>query len=221
MRPAPIPTQCPVPGDYSTAPQNISIMKVAQGWVLNWSPPERLPSESAVVARQQPERAEAIRQPAAGVGLMPALSQLDGSAAGPPGATGAGEPSAGEPAHQQQEPAAYSVELREKGSAWHTLATGRDRSLLIKDLRPGAEYMFRVFAHTAAGLRGAASREFRYLIPDNRRKPGGTQALSAGVVSGILFFIACIVIAVCGVNMCNKRRKKRAEKGESRRWPAN
>ena len=112
-------------------------------------------------------------------------------------------------------PLAYSIELKERNSShWLYLATSRDQSLLLKDLKPGGEYQFRVIAHTPSGVKGTPSQEFRYQIPDMRRKPGLTQAFSATVTSGILFFIACIVIAVCGVNMCNKRRKKRAEKGE-------
>lgn len=167
----------------------MSMMKVAQGWVLNWWPPQRLAPE--------PSQLERVQAPATPT-LLPALSQVTGEPEEPAG----------------QRPAAYTIELREKGAAWQTLATSRDSSLLIKDLKPGSEYMFRVFALSASGARGTPTPDFRYLIPDNRRKPGSTQALSAGVVSGILFFIACIVIAVCAVNMCNKRRKKRAEKGK-------
>lgn len=114
-------------------------------------------------------------------------------------------------------PAGYSVEFKERAaSKWNPLATisAKERSMLVKDLRAGGDYLFRVYAHWPGGVRGSASDDFRYQIPDNRRKPTSAQALSAGVVAGILFFIAAIVLAVCFVNMCNKRRKKRAEKGE-------
>lgn len=177
--------------DLSTAPQNVSVVKVAQGWVINWLPPERVPNND------KSDRATAAAS------LLPALSQLQSGS----------EP--GTPTDSSLHPAAYSVEFRERSSNWQPLASSRERSLLLKDLKPGAEYQFRVFAHSAAGGRGSASPELKYLVADTRRKPGGTQALSAGVVSGFLFFVACIVIAVCAVNMCNKRRKKRAEKGES------
>lgn len=187
--------------DQSTAPHNMSMMKVAQGWVLNWDAPKRLAPEPSAV-----ERIEALASQSAARGhIMPAIlsQQLQQ------------QPASGVQVDaEQQQPAAYSVEFREKGSAWQSLATSRERSLLLKDLKPGSEYMFRVYAHSQSGYRGAPSAEFKYQIPDNRRKPGSTQALSAGVVSGFLFFIACIVIAVCAVNMCNKRRKKRAEKGK-------
>ena len=190
------------------------MVKVAQGWVLNWSAPQRLPSDAAAAL----ERAEsAVRQTGnrSPAGLMPALSQVADQTveASVQSAVQSAAAAQSEQQPAEQQPAAYSVEMREKAPKWHQLATSRERSLLLKDLKPGSEYIFRVVAHSASGLRGSPSADFRYQIPDNRRKPGGTQALSAGVVSGVLFFIACIVIAVCGVNMCNKRRKKRAEKG--------
>lgn len=100
-------------------------------------------------------------------------------------------------------------------SRWQPLTSTNEKLMLIKDLKPGNEYSFRIFAQRPGSIRSAPSEEFKFTVPDNRRKPGSTQALSAGVVSGILFFIACIVIAVCAVNICNKRRKKRAEKGKS------
>jgi len=179
------------------------MMKVAQGWVLNWSAPERLVAERSIAERVQSSAVQS------GSGLLPALSQVHLDSA-PAAASVAG----GQQQQQQQQAASYTVEFRERGASWQSLGSSRERSLLLKDLKPGSEYMFRIFAHSQAGARGAPSAEFKYTIPDNRRKPGSTQALSAGVVSGILFFIACIVIAVCAVNMCNKRRKKRAEKGK-------
>lgn len=150
------------------------MLRVAQGWVLNWDPPLSEPTQESGSS-----------------------AKLDSSRPSPL-------------------PANYLIEFREKGMAnWSLLASSRERSLLLKDLKPAGEYSFRIYALSANNpqIRGSPSPEFKYQIPDNRRKPGSTQALSAGVVSGVLFFIACIVIAVCAVSMCNKRRKKRAEKG--------
>ena len=201
--------------------------KVAQGWVLSWQAPQRTPDAGELAQLDQSMQSSGS--------LLPALSQIDETA---PGALASSVSQAtttttsnnnnlqrsvsasqqmAQQQQQQLQPAvavvAYSVDLKEKNSPrWHTLATAREQSLLLKDLRPGSEYSFRVVAHSASGLKGTPSAEFKYHILDNRRKPGSTQVVSAGVVSGVLFFIACIVIAVCGVNMCNKRRKKRAEK---------
>lgn len=175
------------------------MMKVAQGWVINWWPPRRLPAEPSISERLA----------ATGAGLLSALSQQLNEEQ----AATTVEPQS--PPEGDSQPAAYSIEVREKGKQWEPLATTKERSHLIKDkLKPGSEYTFRIYAHSSHGLKGAPSPDFSYLMPDNRRKPGSTQALSAGVVSGILFFVACIAMAVCAVNMCNKRRKRRAEKGK-------
>lgn len=186
--------------DLSGAPQNVSIIKVAQGWVLTWFPPLK-------IAQAQASALERMEQPQ--------LTQGDASV------SVNGAASRQSTTDLANQPSAYLVEFREKAmTSWSVLATSKERSLLLKDLKPGGEYSFRIYALTSSPpsssqqLRSVPSLEFKYLIPDNRRKPGSTQALSAGVVSGILFFIACIVIAVCAVNMCNKRRKKRAEKGK-------
>lgn len=40
-----------------------------------------------------------------------------------------------------------------------------------------------------------------------------SKAITAGVVGGILFFIAAIVLSVCAVKICNKRKRRKAEKG--------
>jgi hypothetical protein len=187
------------------------MMKVAQGWVLSWAPPLRLslagehgyPIRPHAAVSQQQQADEQV--PPAGSDEV-APSQLLSRESKPKDQRRSQV--------EEQQPFAYTVEFKEKNSsAWQTLATSREQSLLLKDLKAGGDYQFRVIAHTASGLRGAPSAEFRYMIPDNKRKPGITQAFSATVTSGLLFFIACIVIAVCGVNMCNKRRKKRAEKG--------
>ncbi|GBM38592.1 Protein turtle, partial [Araneus ventricosus] len=39
-----------------------------------------------------------------------------------------------------------------------------------------------------------------------------SKAITAGVVGGILFFIAAIVLSVCAVKICNKRKRRKAEK---------
>ena len=178
------------------------MIKVAQGWVLSWAPPRRPPGPSSSF---EGGHAEAIQQTAINNSLQQQQQPSDETGALLDLSKSLKEP-------QQQ--FVYTLEVREKNSTdWQTYAVTRDQSLLLKELRVGGDYQFRVIARTASGLRGVPSAEYRYYIPDNKRKPGITQAFSATVTSGLLFFIACIVIAVCGVNMCNKRRKKRAEKG--------
>lgn len=199
--------------DLSSAPMNVSMMKVALGWALNWVPPKRVPGLNEQSGSQN--RIEALASQSSSSVAATGSQHLYVSTDGPPEAPGVPSQS-GSSVDEESAIAAYSIEVREKGTTWHQLATSKENSLLLKDLKPGSEYMFRIIAHSPAGARGTPSPTFRYTIPDNRRKPGSTQALSAGVVSGVLFFIASIVIAVCAVNMCNKRRKKRAEKGKLR-----
>lgn len=209
--------------------------KVAQGWVIQWEPPQRLPTELTANERLEQAQQQQQQNLPNSNNLLPALSQslessllsqttttnpkypqFSSSSTLTSGSSAFSSASSASSASSMttSQPSVYSIEVKEKGSTWQSLATSKERSFLLKDLKPGSEYRFRVFAHTFSGLKGSPSPELKYLIPDNRRKPGSTQALSAGVVSGILFFIACIVIAVCAVNMCNKRRKKRAEKGK-------
>ncbi|KAG9508761.1 Protein turtle, partial [Fragariocoptes setiger] len=141
------------------APRNVTIMKVAQGWVVSWIAPDSVMSSDS-----------------------------------------------------KHEVAFYSVECREKGDKWRQIGPPvKETSFLVKDLKPGVEYFFRVVASSVLGT-GEASDEIAFLLPDNRKKPGGAQALAAGVVGGILFFIAMIVLSVCTVKMCNERRRRRAEK---------
>lgn len=201
--------------DKSLAPQNVSIRKVAQGWVLTWLPPIRLPDDLvAVHALQSVARLNQNQN------LNLENSNLNHQAA----ATGGPEivywieyreirrPASS--ASKQQNSGGQGQPMSQDPAGWVPLTSTGENSMLVKDLKAGADYQFRIFAQSAkSGFRAQSWAEFRFQVPDTRKKPGGTQALSAGVVSGVLFFIACIVIAVCAVNICNKRRKKRAEKG--------
>lgn len=182
----------------------MSISKVAQGWVLTWQPPIKEPSQSAL------EQLDPMA-PLAQTGSQASVSPYGSNSGVRPKSSAAGSWGF-----------IYWIEYMENRNpaplppTWQPLASTSERSMLVKDLRAGGEYLFRIFAQrSGSSIRSAPSSQFRFLVPDNRRKPGSTQALSAGVVSGILFFIACIVIAVCAVNICNKRRKKRAQKGKS------
>lgn len=54
------------------------------------------------------------------------------------------------------------------------------------------------------------SEELSYKV-----QPKDTQrAIMAGLVGGILFFIVAIILAVCAVKICNRRKRRKQEKGE-------
>lgn len=167
-----------------------------------WSAPEKLVQPPTQIERLE-QLATAASQTGSGASHLPALSQVQVETIN----------NKKQEQQQKQLPSAYSVEFREKFAAWQLMGTTKENSLLLKDLRPGTEYSFKVYAHAPGGYRSSPTPEFKYVIPNDRKKPGGTQAMFNGVLSGILLFIACIVLAVCGVNKCNKRRKKKDEKG--------
>jgi hypothetical protein len=41
----------------------------------------------------------------------------------------------------------------------------------------------------------------------------GPRAITAGVVGSVLFFVAAIILSVCTVKICNKRKRRKMEKG--------
>lgn len=41
----------------------------------------------------------------------------------------------------------------------------------------------------------------------------GSRAITAGVVGSVLFFVAAIILSVCAVKICNKRKQRKMEKG--------
>lgn len=47
---------------------------------------------------------------------------------------------------------------------------------------------------------------------NNNRK--GPRAITAGVVGSVLFFVAAIILSVCTVKICNKRKQRKMEKGK-------
>lgn len=42
----------------------------------------------------------------------------------------------------------------------------------------------------------------------------GSRAITAGVVGSVLFFVAAIILSVCAVKICNKRKQRKMEKGK-------
>lgn len=60
-----------------------------------------------------------------------------------------------------------------------------------------------------------SSDEVKFPVPARVKH----KAITAGVVGGILFFIVAIILSVCAVKICNKRKRRKQEKGELlREW---
>ena len=45
---------------------------------------------------------------------------------------------------------------------------------------------------------------------------GGRRAITAGLIGGVLFFIVAIIVSVCTVKICNRRKRRKQEQGEFR-----
>ncbi|CAL1272285.1 unnamed protein product [Larinioides sclopetarius] len=79
-------------------------------------------------------------------------------------------------------------------------------------LLQGGKYVFRIIAHSFEGGAGTPSNEVKLEIHGDLQDRNRSKAITAGVVGGILFFIAAIVLSVCAVKICNKRKRRKAEK---------
>lgn len=79
--------------------------------------------------------------------------------------------------------------------------------LAVKNLVGGRTYYFRVLANSLKSYE--SSEEVKYPVPARVKH----KAITAGVVGGILFFIVAIILSVCAVKICNKRKRRKQEKG--------
>lgn len=77
----------------------------------------------------------------------------------------------------------------------------------------GRTYFFRVIAH--GNKTYESSEELKYSVPARVKQ----KAIIAGIVGGILFFIVAIILSICAVKICNKRKRRKQEKGKTaRNW---
>ncbi|XP_048480343.1 protein turtle isoform X2 [Plutella xylostella] len=103
----------------------------------------------------------------------------------------------------------YTIKYR-TDAQWKTLNRGMIRpeetSYLVKNLVGGRTYYFRVLANSATSYE--SSDEVKFPVPARVKH----KAITAGVVGGILFFIVAIILSVCAVKICNKRKRRKQEK---------
>ncbi|XP_030564926.1 protein turtle isoform X4 [Drosophila novamexicana] len=103
----------------------------------------------------------------------------------------------------------YTIKYR-TDAEWKTLNRGQIRpeetQYLVKNLVGGRTYYFRVLANSEKSYE--SSDEVKFPVPARVKH----KAITAGVVGGILFFIVAIILSVCAVKICNKRKRRKQEK---------
>lgn len=107
----------------------------------------------------------------------------------------------------------YAVEHREGDTGPWIMSEqiSQDNAYLIKELKTAVKYTIRVWAFSIFGV-GSASATIEYKISNNSGSMKGSRAITAGVVGSVLFFVAAIILSVCAVKICNKRKQRKMEK---------
>ncbi|XP_008189425.1 protein turtle isoform X2 [Acyrthosiphon pisum] len=103
----------------------------------------------------------------------------------------------------------YVINYKTDG-IWRTLNKAQiraeDTRYLVKSLVGGRTYYFRVVAYSLKSFEN--SEEIKFPVPARVKH----KAITAGVVGGLLFFIVAIILSVCAVKICNKRKRRKHEK---------
>ena len=80
--------------------------------------------------------------------------------------------------------------------------------LSVKNMGTARSVWFRVLSHSAASF--SVSKAYKYTVKEGVKK----RAVIAGLIGGILFFIVAIILSVCTVKICNKKRRRKQERGQ-------
>jgi len=108
-------------------------------------------------------------------------------------------------------PLYYTIMKKEDSQAaeWVPLTDHKiepeEASYLIKNMGTAKAYLFQVFAHNPVAA--TSSAVFRYSMPENVKR----RAITAGLIGGVLFFIVAIIVSVCTVKICNRRKRRKQE----------
>ncbi|XP_076367006.1 protein turtle homolog A-like isoform X1 [Tachypleus tridentatus] len=105
----------------------------------------------------------------------------------------------------------YYVEYHTESEPWKHWGPFKEKTSYLAKKIPAGEYKFRVSAYSDKGV-SSFSPEISLNIEGISPEVTKSRAITAGVVGGILFFIAAIVLSVCAVKICNKRKRRKAEK---------
>eukprot|EP00095_Tigriopus_kingsejongensis_P006307 snap_masked-scaffold61_size441589-processed-gene-2.1 protein:Tk06307 transcript:snap_masked-scaffold61_size441589-processed-gene-2.1-mRNA-1 annotation:"protein turtle isoform x8" len=106
----------------------------------------------------------------------------------------------------------YTIQIKKnsQGAKWKPLTDQKidvdEASYMFKNMGTAKSYLFRVFSHSLTSY--SISEDHPYDLPENVKR----RAVTAGLIGGILFFIVAIVLSVCTVKICNKRRRRKQER---------
>ncbi|XP_049272125.1 protein turtle isoform X5 [Rhipicephalus sanguineus] len=91
-----------------------------------------------------------------------------------------------------------------------------NRTPTVTDLPEGTKFYIRVSAFSITSAFESSPEILLTLagccVSDRGPKYKRDQAIISGVVGGVLFFIVAIILSVCAVKICNKRKRRKAEK---------
>ncbi|XP_043209726.1 protein turtle-like [Amphibalanus amphitrite] len=101
----------------------------------------------------------------------------------------------------------YSLRYKPEEGKWKRLGPDKitDTEFLVRNLDPGI-YSFRVYAHSDSSF--SVSPVLEYEISDRIQQ----KAITAALVGGLLLLIVSIILSVCTVKICNKRKRRKQEK---------
>ncbi|XP_043193004.1 protein turtle-like [Amphibalanus amphitrite] len=102
----------------------------------------------------------------------------------------------------------YEVHMKVADGKWTNQG---DRKItktkyIVRQLHGGRKYYFKVLAFSAAG--STASEELMYEVPEHVQQ----KAITAALVGGLLLLIVSIILSICTVKICNKRKRRQQEK---------
>ncbi|CAH2244755.1 jg5591 [Pararge aegeria aegeria] len=200
-------------GPKSGPPRNLTVTEVHNGFLITWQAP--LERAHLVQYYTIKYRTDAQWKTLNRGQIRPEETSYLGPKSGPPRNLTVTEVHNGflitwqaplERAHLVQY---YTIKYR-TDAQWKTLNRGQIRpeetSYLVKNLVGGRTYYFRVLANSATSYE--SSEEVKFPVPARVKH----KAITAGVVGGILFFIVAIILSVCAVKICNKRKRRKQEK---------
>jgi hypothetical protein len=105
----------------------------------------------------------------------------------------------------------YTIEKKKEKGEWNRISKNIDveeASFMMKNMGTAKAYLFRVLSHSATAVSVSVAK--KYELPDDLKD----RAVVAGLIGGLLFFIVAIVLSVCTVKICNKRRRRKHDRGK-------